>query len=198
MASRTIRLEFISPNDNWQHTHDLPIALLPAQATHTAPINQLLEHFRGIANEHRAECNDRRAPHCATCNQASTQIALTMEFRLHVENDPHVRMLVEPTCGTAVCNVNATARTKQKYDVLFRTIESTGPKEPACKVGEIHVYELYLRRALTLYKVCGTYEDLKQCAKRKVVFYCSVKHQKLDWKEHKKVCRAPGTTESSN
>eukprot|EP01116_Phalansterium_solitarium_P005485 TRINITY_DN1716_c0_g3_i1.p1 TRINITY_DN1716_c0_g3~~TRINITY_DN1716_c0_g3_i1.p1 ORF type:complete len:467 (+),score=115.62 TRINITY_DN1716_c0_g3_i1:67-1467(+) len=37
--------------------------------------------------------------------------------------------------------------------------------------------------------VCGLKGDLKQCAACKQVHYCSVDHQKSDWKKHKSFCK---------
>jgi hypothetical protein len=54
-----------------------------------------------------------------------------------------------------------------------------------------------LRRQRTTCAVCGAKEGegsapLKRCGRCHIVRYCSVQHQKQDWKAgHKKVCRAP-------
>lgn len=37
-------------------------------------------------------------------------------------------------------------------------------------------------------EICGKSEDIKRCAKCKVVAYCSRECQKSDWKKHKKIC----------
>lgn len=43
------------------------------------------------------------------------------------------------------------------------------------------------------YPECGNTEcalkDLKKCSRCNAVYYCSVEHQKLHWKEHKKLCK---------
>jgi ankyrin repeat protein len=33
-------------------------------------------------------------------------------------------------------------------------------------------------------------KDLKVCTRCKIVHYCCAEHQKLRWKEHKKICKA--------
>lgn len=43
--------------------------------------------------------------------------------------------------------------------------------------------------AVTVCGLCGVPASLK-CSKCRCVYYCSVEHQKADWKSHKKVCAA--------
>ena len=32
-------------------------------------------------------------------------------------------------------------------------------------------------------------KELLQCSRCQVVYYCGTEHQKLHWKEHKKICK---------
>ncbi|KAH8918344.1 hypothetical protein BT69DRAFT_587676 [Atractiella rhizophila] len=38
------------------------------------------------------------------------------------------------------------------------------------------------------YSRCKNVEDLKQCSRCRISRYCSIDHQKADWKDHKPTC----------
>ena len=48
------------------------------------------------------------------------------------------------------------------------------------------------RKMETLCTVCKKPAE-KSCSRCKMVYYCSVEHQKVDWKQHKKGCFPPGS-----
>ena len=41
----------------------------------------------------------------------------------------------------------------------------------------------------TCEEIVNTYTNLAPCSRCQIVYYCCVEHQRLHWKEHKKICK---------
>ncbi|KAH7304572.1 hypothetical protein B0I35DRAFT_494947, partial [Stachybotrys elegans] len=87
---------------------------------------------------------------------------------------PSISVLVTPYCGYRVCETLLRREIESELEEIFSVVSGgTG------KSTKVMGYQC---------QVCGKMEGIKRCGGYKAIGYCGIKHQKADWKVHKKRC----------
>jgi hypothetical protein len=169
MATRKVRLHFtplstVAPA--WDVAHDVPADLITSFQEEKSASYQLRfgETMTKVCTQYQDAMNTRCGPTCGVCDLAPTTYGKSFCISQLAAPEPYVLMGIVPTCGTPECREGASSLVQ-----MFREEYRQHDSQSACKV-------------------CGKLDGTMRCAKCKEVRYCSVEHQKEDWKKHKKVC----------
>ncbi|KAF2826141.1 hypothetical protein CC86DRAFT_466925 [Ophiobolus disseminans] len=133
--------------------------------THSVPAN-LIATAHEASSPYQAECNAKAGKNCINCRGSAGIAALTPCSYLHIMNEPFINVLVHSTCGLTMC---IKAAKVMMQEVMEEVGEMERDQDVKCES-------------------CGERENIKRCAKCKVVGYCGTACQKRGWKKHKKIC----------
>uniref|UniRef100_A0A8W7PAP1 hypoxia-inducible factor-proline dioxygenase n=1 Tax=Anopheles coluzzii TaxID=1518534 RepID=A0A8W7PAP1_ANOCL len=89
-----------------------------------------------------------------------------------------------PTAAAAAAPTTATAATAMS-DRFVQYLQPNLPQSaPTSMVVQQHRHFQHQCR------ICGVSEGLRRCSRCQIAYYCSVDHQRVDWKVHKLECRS--------
>ncbi|EAA08934.5 AGAP003523-PA [Anopheles gambiae str. PEST] len=89
-----------------------------------------------------------------------------------------------PTAAAAAAPMTATAATAMS-DRFVQYLQPNLPQSaPTSMVVQQHRHFQHQCR------ICGVSEGLRRCSRCQIAYYCSVDHQRVDWKVHKLECRS--------
>jgi hypothetical protein len=171
MATRQIPIIFIPVSNKrvseWTHMYTVPASLVATTQEHGSPAYQKLftDTVMTMIPKFQSECSAKAGAWCNNCGERAGPATVTPCSYLDTP-EPCIRVLVNPTCGQSTCT-NAITTTMQKV------------------MGDLDEEEM--NRDL-ICETCGKREEIKRCAKCKLVAYCSRDCQKSNWTKHKKIC----------
>ncbi|KAM4064150.1 MYND finger domain-containing protein [Hirsutella rhossiliensis] len=146
---------------------------------HSIPKTLVTQWIRPILREHEAACRKAAGVRCESCGGLAKEILQSPISYLHAER-PFVLVVVSSFCGKEGCEI----RTRQEMqDKMAEAGQAGGNKGATQMQGQ--------DAQSTEEGLPGLWRDggARRCSRCLTVAYCS-RHQKEDWKVHKKGCKA--------
>lgn len=186
MAKRSVRFEFVCDNKKFRYNHDLPVSLIGPNdggPISDAYMNLFRETLEPIMSLHEPECRASSNKNCGICGEPISKVLTTPMSYLHIVNDPQIHVWANPVCAKATCETQM----RQSIQKTMSMAEQTVDQEK--RDFEINVKDPMGSDQLNC-KVCGKKEGVMRCSRCKTVGYCGKEHQAMDWKSHKRSCKA--------
>lgn len=161
---------------------------------HAAPLARMSERFRGriaaacgmtaTLPEMCVGCDAVPRSECTTCSCCGLAVYCSDRCR-----ERHVPMHNE-VCSLAASQHAVAAIEQVLTDAGVETLQSSD-STPGPSIGMLAAKDSLLvpqQCAVCSVEQCSDGRKLRSCARCRVVFYCCKEHQKMHWKEHKRVC----------